>query len=1347
MPNNHSKQSIFSDFTNLYALTKTLRFELKPTEVTKSHLNFDKDEERARYYKEIKILFDQLHRKFIADSLTYYSQQSISYQEIWEKYNLFLEAKKNRKKDDPKSKKVFDDAKKDFEKTKENYRKKIVEIFNQFGEQWKYEINQEITEKYPDKYTKIDKKTGQIKGCLSDKGIKVLTEAGILEVLKLYLGQDIFREDRDTPFSRERKEELLAGIKFFDKFFTYFGSFNQTRENFYKSDGTATAIPTRIIDENLIRFFDNIILANSKIKFGENELKPIEAEIDFDKSIFEINSFNSFVTQTGIDIYNGGKDGDTKLGQFKTNLNLYAQSHFGKSKKLTWKNLYKLMLSEKAALFEEETPESCIQILNEVKDKNQAHLGNVKKVFDFVFDNSENDQILEKIYLKKESINDLSVYFFGGSNWFILQETIKNLGNGKTEKGEIKLDTFIPVLTLKQALLALADGSYQSLRIKKKSKSKKTAEDSLFTENKKGYFAEDLFKPEFLTEKNKNSSSLWALFVKLWEQKLEREMLENQRFVEICETEIFNLEKYEPLKPTNYNHTFTFKGEEKTKLQTQANLAKLFLDSCMSLWQGVKMFELVKNKKSVYEDFEDHENNTNLEFYETIKEYFEDFVLFKYYDKIRNFSTKKPFSTSKFKINFENASLLGGWDLNKETDNTSVILKTPAGYDLIVMNKKHNKTFDKIKNPDLYKTNSDEFLKMEYKLLPGPNKMLPKVAFAASNRELFINVFDNYPNIEIIRKEETFKKEKLVKSDLTTWINFYQDILNTYPDWKNFGWSFKSAQDYQDVSEFYRDVQVQGYKLKLLPINNNLLQEYEQTGKIYRFQIKNKDWNEFSKGRKNLQTIYWEYLFDPQNLEKNIIKLNGEAEIFQRPKSHNLEKKQKVDKSGKPIFKGKTNQKVLENERYLENQLFFHCPITINFSAKETGRYKDLIELVNNLGKESLNYLGIDRGENHLLYYSLVNSKGEIIEKTFDGRPGQGSLNELGAVDPQTGKPKDYERLLNTKQENKKDAQDKWSVIGNIKELKSGYLSLAIHEICKLAFENKALIILENLNYGFKKSRTIKFEKSVYQKFEVALAKKLQHLFFKDKDPFEIGGVLNAVQLTPKLEKITDIDNKDQWGIVQYVPASYTSRICPLTGWHKTIYLKDNVSEIQKAFNPDGDNPIMIKWSQEYKCYTFSYQTDIEIKGNENSNPGYCTLYLLPEIIRTTYRDRSLQTTKAGELSEGLANLLAPFLEGTDKNNINQIIWERFEDKNWKKLKCYFDQLCNIRVKVNSENEKLDVIQSPIAYEFQGEKIFFDSRKEFRKETERKLGRVLPIDGDANGAYNIAKRGLEVIAK
>ena len=35
------------------------------------------------------------------------------------------------------------------------------------------------------------------------------------------------------------------------------------------------------------------------------------------------------------------------------------------------------------------------------------------------------------------------------------------------------------------------------------------------------------------------------------------------------------------------------------------------------------------------------------------------------YNKVRNYATQKPYSEAKIKLNFENSTLLNGWDLNK----------------------------------------------------------------------------------------------------------------------------------------------------------------------------------------------------------------------------------------------------------------------------------------------------------------------------------------------------------------------------------------------------------------------------------------------------------------------------------------------------------------------------------------------------------------------------------------------------------------------------------------------------------------------------------------------------------
>lgn len=63
----------FSQFTNKYELSKTLRFELKPQLETQQLLEqnnvFGKDEIIQKKYVKTKIYFDKLHREFVADSL------------------------------------------------------------------------------------------------------------------------------------------------------------------------------------------------------------------------------------------------------------------------------------------------------------------------------------------------------------------------------------------------------------------------------------------------------------------------------------------------------------------------------------------------------------------------------------------------------------------------------------------------------------------------------------------------------------------------------------------------------------------------------------------------------------------------------------------------------------------------------------------------------------------------------------------------------------------------------------------------------------------------------------------------------------------------------------------------------------------------------------------------------------------------------------------------------------------------------------------------------------------------------------------------------------------------------
>lgn len=65
--------SNFNEFTHLYQLSKTLRFELKPIGETLKHFNesgiLDQDEHRAESYKKVKKLIDRYHKEFMEEAL------------------------------------------------------------------------------------------------------------------------------------------------------------------------------------------------------------------------------------------------------------------------------------------------------------------------------------------------------------------------------------------------------------------------------------------------------------------------------------------------------------------------------------------------------------------------------------------------------------------------------------------------------------------------------------------------------------------------------------------------------------------------------------------------------------------------------------------------------------------------------------------------------------------------------------------------------------------------------------------------------------------------------------------------------------------------------------------------------------------------------------------------------------------------------------------------------------------------------------------------------------------------------------------------------------------------------
>jgi CRISPR-associated protein Cpf1 len=288
------------------------------------------------------------------------------------------------------------------------------------------------------------------------------------------------------------------------------------------------------------------------------------------------------------------------------------------------------------------------------------------------------------------------------------------------------------------------------------------------------------------------------------------------------------------------------------------------------------------------------------------------------------------------------------------------------------------------------------------------------------------------------------------------------------------------------------------------------------------------------------------------------------------------ENAQKLLDSDSVVCKVATHD-IVKDKHFTENTYLFHCPITMNFKAKDKTNKEfnnHVLEFLSD--KSDIKIIGLDRGERHLIYLSLINQKGEIeMQKT---------LNFVEQVRNDKTVRVNYHEKLVHKEGSRDKARKNWQTIGTIKELKEGYLSAAVHEIATLMVEHNAIVVMEDLNFGFKRGR-FAVERQIYQKFENMLIEKLNYLVFKDTKVTEPGGVLNAYQLTNKSANVTDVYKQCGW--LFYVPAAYTSKIDPKTGF-ANLFVTKGLTNVEKkrGFFGKFDS---IKYDSKEECFVFSF--------------------------------------------------------------------------------------------------------------------------------------------------------------
>ena len=1069
-------------------------------------------------------------------------------------------------------------------------------------------------------------------------------------------------------------EEEKQVVEHFCNFTTYFTGFHDNRKNMYSDEAKSTAIAYRLIHENFPRFFDNL---RSFAKISESEVANRFPEIESAFSLylnvehiadmFHVDYFPVVLTQEQIDVYNniiGGKteEDGTKIQGINEYINLYNQHH--PDVKLPFlKPLYKMILSDKVALSwlpeEFENDEEMLTAINDF----------YKSVQPVIFGDDEN----------------------------CIRHLLTNIAEYNTD--HIYISNDLGLTGISQQLFdqysIFEDAIKDELRRNVKQTPKEKRNPELLEERIKNLFKkEKSFSISYLDSliKDKGEDTIESYYAKLG--AFDRDGKQTVNLLTQIEMAYIAAKEVLDGKYDNINQS-----EEATKY------IKDLLDAFKSLQHYIK--PLLGSGEEAEKD--NVFSSQLLNVWEALD------VVTPLYNKVRNWLTRKPYSTKKIKLNFENAQLLGGWDMNKEADYASVLLRKNNQYYLAIMDKKHNHAFDIETLP----SDGACFEKIDYKLLPGANKMLPKVFFSKSR----INEFAPSTDIQIAYRQETHKKGKNFNlADCHRLIDFFKQSIAKHEDWSKFPFHFSDTSTYEDISGFYREVEQQGYTIGFRKISESYIYRLVDEGKLYLFQIWNKDFSDYSKGTPNMHTLYWKALFDKANLADVVYKLNGQAEVFYRKRSLQKENTT-VHKALQPIKNKNTqNEKststfdydIVKDRRYTVDKFHFHVPITINF--KSSGRpniNEHVLDIIRHHGIEHV--IGIDRGERHLLYLSLIDLKGRIIK--------QMTLNE---IKQQTGGNygTNYKELLAAREGNRAEARRNWKKIENIKDLKAGYLSQVVHVIAQMMVEYNAIVVLEDLNMGFMRGRQ-KIERSVYEQFEHMLIDKLNFYVDKKKEACAPGGLLHGLQLANKFESFNKLGK--QSGCLFYVPAWNTSKIDPVTGFVNMLDARYESVESSRRFFSRFD---VIRYNEEKNWFEFTFDYN-NFHAKLDGTKTQWTLCTYGSRIKTFRNPAKLNQWDNEEVV--LTDEFKKVFVNAGINihgNLKEAICSLAKREHLEPLMHLMKLLLQLR---NSKtNSEVDYMLSPVAENG----VFYDSRS---------CNGNLPIDADANGAYNIARKGLWVL--
>ena len=1297
------------ELTGLYSLTKTIGVELKPVGKTQELIEakklIEQDDQRAEDYKIVKDIIDRYHKDFIDKCLNCVKIKK----DDLEKY-VSLAENSNR------------DAE-DFDNIKTKMRNQITESF---------------------------KKNPLFVGLFKK------------ELITNYLPNFVSEEERVV-------------VNKFSKFTTYFDAFNDNRKNLYSGDAKSGTIAYRLIHENLPMFLDNIASFNAISGTGVNEyFSSIETEFTDTleekclTEFFQIDFFNNTLTQKKIDNYN------YIVGVVNKAVNLYKQQH--KTVRIPLlKTLHKMILSDRVTpSWLPERFESDEEMLTAIK----AAYESLKEVLVGDDDDSLRNLLLnidnfdlEHIYIAKDSgLTSISQQIFGYYDTYTLaikdQLQRENPATKKQRENPNFYDERIDKLYKKEGSFSIA---YLNRLVDTKEHITINEYYRLFGSycREEGKRKDDFFK---------RIDGAYCAISHLFLGK-HGEIAQSDSDIELIQK---LLDAYKGLQ--RFIKPLLGHGDEADKdNEFDAKLRKVWdeLDIITPLYDKVRnwLSRKIYNPEKIKLCFENNgkllsgwsdnqtesDNGTQYGGYifrkkNEIGEYdfylgiSADAKLFRrdatigyedgMYERFNYYHLKPKTLLGKSyigKYKEDSNAVLSAFDaaitklqlekklVPKDNEKVPTYLKRFKQYyadfyqilmndDIVVNANKRENSQDSEEVLSAFK-NAVTKLHLEKKLVPKDNEKVP--TYLKRLKQKYANFYQILMNdVNVVDAYKSMKQHIL--ATLASLIRVPAAIE-------------LAAQTDLDIDELIDEIMnLPSESFGYFPVATAAIEEANKREKkpLFLFKMSNKDLSyaaksseglRKSRGTENLHTMYLKALL---GMTQNVFSI-GSGMVFFRHKTKGLAETTARHKANEFVAnKNKLNDKkksifayeIVKNKRFTVDKYLFKLSVKLNYSQPNNNKIdvnSEVREIISNGGIKHI--IGIDRGERNLLYLSLIDLKGNIVM--------QKSLNIL--KDDHNAKGTDYKGLLTEREGERQDARRNWKKIANIKDLKRGYLSQVVHIISKMLVEYNAIVVLEDLNPGFIRGRQ-KIERNVYEQFERMLIDKLNFYVDKHKDANETGGLLHALQLTSEFENFKKSEHQN--GCLFYIPAWNTSKIDPATGFANLFDTRyTNAVEAQKFFSKFDE----IRYNEEKDRFEFEFDYDKFTQKAHGTRTKWtlCTYGMRLRSFKNPAKQYNWDS-EVVVLTDEFKRILGKV--GIDiHENLKDAICNLEDKKDLEPLMQFMKLLLQLR---NSrKNPEEDYILSPVADE---NGIFYDSRS---------CGDTLPKNADANGAYNIARKGLMLI--